>query len=124
MEANLKPALYLLPTPIGNRRDITIRALDILKDCNLIVSEDTRVARRLLSMYGISLAGRNLISYSDNSGSYERSNIIKQIRNGSSVALISDAGAPLISDPGYKLVSEVIVSGADVYSLPGPSSVI
>ena len=124
METNLKAGLYLLSTPIGNRGDITIRTLEILKECDLIVSEDTRVARKLLSMYQISLDGRNLVSYSDNSNSYARRKIVESIHNKKSVALISDAGSPLISDPGYKLVCEVISSGADVHSIPGPSSVI
>ena len=124
METNLKAGLYLLSTPIGNRGDITIRTLEILKECDLIVSEDTRVARKLLSMYQISLDGRNLVSYSDNSNSYARRKIVETIHNSKSVALISDAGSPLISDPGYKLVCEVISSGADVHSIPGPSSVI
>ena len=124
METNLKAGLYLLSTPIGNRGDITMRTLEILKECDLIVSEDTRVARKLLSMYQISLDGRNLVSYSDNSNSYARSKIVESIHNSKSVALISDAGSPLISDPGYKLVCEVISSGADVHSIPGPSSVI
>ena len=124
METNLKAGLYLLSTPIGNRGDITIRTLEILKECDLIVSEDTRVARKLLSMYQISLDGRNLVSYSDNSNSYARRKIVESIHNDKSVALISDAGSPLISDPGYKLVCEVISSGADVHSIPGPSSVI
>ena len=124
METNLKAGLYLLSTPIGNKGDITIRTLEILKECDLIVSEDTRVARKLLSMYQISLNGRNLVSYSDNSNSYARRKIVESIHNSKSVALISDAGSPLISDPGYKLVCEVISSGADVHSIPGPSSVI
>ena len=124
METNLKAGLYLLSTPIGNRGDITIRTLEILKECDLIVSEDTRVARKLLSMYQISLNGRNLVSYSDNSNSYARRKIVESIHNSKSVALISDAGSPLISDPGYKLVCQVISSGADVHSIPGPSSVI
>ena len=124
MGTNLKAGLYLLSTPIGNRGDITIRTLEILKECDLIVAEDTRVARKLLTMYQISLDGRNPTSYSDNSNSYARKKIVESICNGKSVALISDAGSPLISDPGYKLVCEVISSGADVYSAPGPSSVI
>ncbi|MED5531909.1 MAG: 16S rRNA (cytidine(1402)-2'-O)-methyltransferase [Pseudomonadota bacterium] len=124
METNLKAGLYLLSTPIGNRGDITIRTLEILNECDLIVSEDTRVARKLLSMYQISLDGRNLVSYSDNSNSYARRKIVESSHNSKSVALISDAGSPLISDPGYKLVCEVISSGADVHSIPGPSSVI
>ena len=124
METNLKAGLYLLSTPIGNRGDITLRTLEILKECDLIVSEDTRVTRKLLSMYQISLDGRNLVSYSDNSNSYARRKIVESIHNSKSVALISDAGSPLISDPGYKLVCEVISSGADVHSIPGPSSVI
>ena len=124
METNLKAGLYLLSTPIGNRGDITIRTLEILKECDLIVSEDTRVARKLLSMYQISLDGRNLVSYSDNSNSYARRKIVESIHNSKSVGLISDAGSPLISAPGYKLVSDVISSGAEVHSIPGPSSVI
>ena len=124
MSSKLEPGLYLLCTPIGNRGDITLRVLDVLENCDYIVSEDIRTAKKLLSMYKIMLAGRKIISYSDNSNAYTRKKILKNIQDGKSVALISDAGSPLISDPGYKLVSQLISDGGNLYSLPGANSVI
>ena len=124
MRSNLEPGLYLLCTPIGNRGDITLRVLDVLKNCDCIVSEDIQTAKKLLSMYEIMLAGRIMISYSDNSNDFTRRKILKYIEDRKSVALISDAGSPLISDPGYKLVSQIINEGGNLFSLPGANSVI
>ncbi len=124
MLSKLESGLYLLCTPIGNRGDITLRVLDVLKNCDCIVSEDIQTAKKLLSMYKIMLAGRKMIAYSDNSNASTRRKILNYIKDGKSVALISDAGSPLISDPGYKLVSQLITEGGNLYSLPGANSVI
>lgn len=124
MNTQLEAGLYLLSTPIGNKGDITLRTLEVLTECDIIVSEDTRIAKKLLSMYKISLSGRKLVNYSDNITPYARKKILESIKDGKVVAMISDAGSPLISDPGYKLVSEVINIGANLVSLPGASSVL
>jgi len=115
------PALYLVATPIGNLGDITLRALEVLKQADLIACEDTRESSKLLSHYGIS---KPLLSYNDHNGAQRRPAIIDALKNGQRVALISDAGTPLISDPGYKLVREVVQLGLQVTTLPGASSVL
>ena len=124
MADNLPSGLYLVCTPIGNRGDITLRTLEILKECDILISEDTRVAKKLLSMYSIPLRGRYLLSYKDKSTHVARQKIIEFIKANNSVVLMSDAGSPLISDPGHKLVADVIFSGESLFSLPGASSVI
>lgn len=117
----LQRGLYIVATPIGNLSDITLRALEILKNCDLIACEDTRVSQKLLSHYGIH---KPLISYHDHNADQRRPQIFDKISNGQSIALISDAGTPLISDPGYKLVRECYEKSLPVTFLPGPSSVI
>lgn len=113
--------LYIVATPIGNLADITLRAIDILGACDLILCEDTRVSKKLLSHYGIS---KPTLSYNDHNGEERRPQIFEALESGKRVALISDAGTPLVSDPGYKLVREVIERGFYVTSLPGASSVM
>jgi 16S rRNA (cytidine1402-2'-O)-methyltransferase len=113
--------LYIVATPIGNLSDITIRALDILKIVDLIVCEDTRVSGGLLSHYGIK---KPLLSYNDHNASERRPEIFAAINSGKRVALISDAGTPLISDPGYKLVREALDKDLYVTAIPGASSVL
>jgi 16S rRNA (cytidine1402-2'-O)-methyltransferase len=113
--------LYIVATPIGNLKDITIRALEILKAADLIACEDTRTSGKLLSYYGIKA---NLTSYHDHSGENKRHQITQQLQDGKIVVLISDAGTPLISDPGYKLVKEVADLGINIFPIPGASSVI
>lgn len=115
------PGLYIVATPIGNLQDITLRALEFLKQADLIACEDTRVSGKLLSFYGIS---KPTLSYNDHSGEGRRAEIIEALKNGRRVALVSDAGTPLVSDPGYKLVREVIEQGIYVTALPGASSVL
>jgi len=115
------PGLYIVATPIGNLKDITLRALDILNLVDLIVCEDTRVSGKLLSHYGIS---KPMLSYNDHNGEERRPHIFEELAQGKRVALISDAGTPLVSDPGYKLVREALERGIYVTALPGASSVM
>ena len=120
-KTQLKPGLYIIATPIGNREDISLRALRILKDVDIIACEDTRVSQKLLKFYNIST---KTIHYNDHSKEHHRRAIIDDLHNGKSVALTSDAGTPLISDPGFKLVSEVQEAGIYVTTIPGPSALI
>ncbi len=117
----LSPGLYVTATPIGNLGDITYRAVDVLKSVDLILCEDTRVSARLLSHYEIST---KCLAYHDHNAERVRPQILEQLKNGGAIALISDAGTPLISDPGFKLVREVADLGVKIMSIPGPSSPI
>ena len=116
-----KNGLYVTSTPIGNLSDITIRALDLLKSADLIACEDKRVSGKLLAYYEIKTP---TISYHDHNAQQVMPRLIAQLKEGKIVALISDAGTPLISDPGYKLVNECQKEGVMVTSLPGPSAVL
>lgn len=113
--------LYILATPIGNARDISLRALEVLKGCDVIAAEDTRVTAKLLAIHGIA---KPLIPYNDHNGPQMRPKILARLEQGQAVALVSDAGTPLVSDPGYKLVREAIAAGAAIVALPGPSAVL
>jgi 16S rRNA (cytidine1402-2'-O)-methyltransferase len=113
--------LYLVATPIGNLADISLRALSVLAGADLIAAEDTRHSRKLLSHFGIKA---ELTPYHEHNAAKERPRLLARIRAGFSVALISDAGTPLISDPGYKLVREALAAGLSVTSIPGPSAVL
>lgn len=115
------PGLYITATPIGNLGDITLRALDVLRSAALIVCEDTRVTGRLLARYGINTS---MIAYHDHNADGVRPSILRAISEGKAVALVTDAGTPLVSDPGYKLVRAVTEAGYYVTSLPGPSSLL
>ena len=119
MARPLQPALYLVATPIGNLADISLRALAILARADLIAAEDTRHSKKLLSHFG--LRG-GLTPYHEHNAEKERPRLLARIRAGQSVALISDAGTPLVSDPGYKLVREALDDGLTVLSIPGPSA--
>lgn len=112
--------LIVVPTPIGNLGDITFRAISALKEADLLLCEDTRTSRKLLDHYGIS---QDVISYRDQNHARVIDRIIKELIDGRTLALISDAGTPSISDPGYKLIKRVIELGFNVESLPGPSAV-
>ncbi len=121
MTAPLAPGLYLVATPIGNLSDITLRALAVLARANHICCEDTRHSQKLISHYGLS--GR-LTPYHDHNAARERPKILKWLAGGACVALISDAGTPLVSDPGYRLVREAAAQGSGIFSIPGPSAVL
>jgi 16S rRNA (cytidine1402-2'-O)-methyltransferase len=116
----LTGGLYLVATPIGNLRDITLRALEILSSCDLIACEDTRVTRKLTDHFGISTP---LTPYHDHNAEAARPKILDRLAAGASVALVSDAGTPLISDPGYKLVRAAHAAGHAVTAAPGASAV-
>jgi 16S rRNA (cytidine1402-2'-O)-methyltransferase len=114
-------ALYIVPTPIGNLEDITLRALEILRNVDVIACEDTRVTSKMLLVYGFKAS---MLVYNDFSTEGDRNKIFRALDEGKSVALVSDAGTPLISDPGYKLINEAHKAGYKVISLPGASSVL
>lgn len=120
----LLPGLYLVATPIGSARDITLRALDILASADVLAAEDTRTLRHLLDIHGVPLNGRRMIAYHDHNGAKARPQILAAIAQGKSVAYTSDAGTPLIADPGYHLTCEVRDAGHLVTAAPGPSSII
>jgi 16S rRNA (cytidine1402-2'-O)-methyltransferase len=117
----LPGGLYLVATPIGNLRDITLRALETLAAADLIACEDTRRSRTLLHHYAIATP---VTPYHDHNATLARPKLIERLAQGAAVALISDAGTPLISDPGYKLVREAHQAGSGVTALPGPSAVL
>src|SRR6478609_8162004 len=115
------PGLYLVATPIGHLGDITLRALETLAGVDIIACEDTRITRRLTERYAISA---ELKPYHEHNAAMARPKILEKLAQGASIALVSDAGTPLISDPGFKLVREVSAAGHAVIALPGPSSVL
>lgn len=117
----LEPGLYLVATPIGNLGDVSLRALVVLARADLIAAEDTRHSKKLLSHFGI---GGELTPYHEHNAERERPKLLARVRAGQTVALISDAGTPLVSDPGYKLVREALDQGLMVTSIPGPSAAL
>lgn len=115
------PGLYVVSTPIGNLRDITLRALDILGGVEEVLAEDTRVASKLMSAYGVKA---RLSPYHDHNGAERRPGLLKRLGEGARIALISDAGTPLVSDPGWKLVHEALEAGVKVWPVPGASALL
>ncbi|HUV33047.1 MAG TPA: 16S rRNA (cytidine(1402)-2'-O)-methyltransferase [Devosiaceae bacterium] len=120
----LESGLYLVATPIGNAADITLRALDVLARADAIAAEDTRQTRKLMEMHGITLAGRRMISYNDRNGAERRPRILAWLREGMSVAYCSDAGTPLVADPGYRLAEMAVAEGLGLTAIPGASAVL
>lgn len=116
----MKGVLYIVSSPIGNLKDITLRAIDVLKEVDFIVVEDTRVSIKLLNHYGIS---KPLIAVFSVKETERADRVIKLLLEGKNVAMLSDAGTPLISDPGYEIVRKAISSGIVVVPIPGPSAV-
>ena len=120
-DAPLEPGLYLVATPIGNLRDITLRALDVLAGADLVLAEDTRVAGKLLSAFGLS---KKLERYDEHSADRAGPKALALLREGGRVALVSDAGTPLVSDPGYRLAREAIAENLKVIPIPGASALL
>ncbi len=120
-EAPLAPGLYVIATPIGNLRDITLRALDVLAAADLVLAEDTRVTAKLLQVYGLSA---KLERYDEHGAERTRPKAMAALAEGKVVALVSDAGTPLVSDPGYKLVREAAAEGHPVFPIPGASALL
>ena len=121
---SLPAGLYLVATPIGNARDITLRALDVLTAAEILVAEDTRVLRKLLAIHGVAIRDRKVQSYHDHSPDRIRSMILNAVKDGAAVAYTSDAGMPLIADPGFALVRDAVDMGLTVTSVPGPSAAL
>ena len=117
----ITPGLYLVATPIGNLRDITLRALDVLGAVDLVLAEDTRVAGKLLAAHGLKA---RLQRYDEHAAAQARPRILADLAAGAAIALISDAGTPLISDPGYRLAREAAAQGSAVIPIPGPSATL
>jgi len=120
MDEPLPPGLYIVATPIGNLGDLTVRAADVLRRADLILAEDKRVTAKLLAHIG---ATARMQAYHDHSSAADRERVLGRLA-GEAVALVSDAGTPLISDPGYKLVRAARAAGLPVHTLPGPSAAI
>jgi len=118
-DAPLEPGLYVVATPIGHLRDITLRALDVLAAADLVLAEDTRVTGKLLSAYKLS---KPMQRHDEHAAARARPKALAALAEGKRVALVSDAGTPLISDPGYRLVREAVEQGFAVHPIPGPSA--
>ena len=117
----IENALYIVPTPIGNLKDITLRALEVLSNVNLIAAEDTRKSRILLNHYKIE---NELISFYSHNEEVRIPQILEKLKNGNSVALVSDAGTPGISDPAYSLIRELIIQNIKIIPLPGATAFV
>ena len=118
--AELEPGLYVVATPIGHLSDVSARALSTLRDADLVAAEDTRVTQRLLGHYGIE---QRLVSLHEHNEEAVTERLVTALQNGDAVALVSDAGTPLISDPGFRLVRAAAQAGIAVFTVPGPSAV-
>lgn len=117
----LDAGLYIVATPIGNLRDISLRAIDILRAADEVLAEDTRVARRLFDAHNIRAT---LSPYHDHNGAKRRPEILKKLEEGQAIALISDAGTPMVSDPGWKLSHDALEAGIKVFPIPGASALL
>ena len=124
MQGRLEPGLHLIATPIGTARDITLRALDILASADVLAAEDTRSLRHLMEIHGVALGGRPLLAYHDHNGAAMRPRILSALAQGKSVVYASEAGTPLVADPGYQLARAVVADGHVLRAAPGPSAVL
>lgn len=120
----ISAGLYFVATPIGSARDITLRGLDLLAGVDVIAAEDTRTARKLMDIHGVPLGKRPILAYHDHSGDAMRARIVAEIVAGKSVAYVSEAGTPLVADPGYALGRAVIEAGLPLTAAPGASAVL
>ncbi|WP_170562868.1 16S rRNA (cytidine(1402)-2'-O)-methyltransferase [Ruegeria atlantica] len=123
-KVRLGAGLYFVATPIGAARDITLRALDVLASADVIAAEDTRSLRRLMEIHGVPLEGRRILAYHDHSGAGARGKILDSLQDGKSVAYASEAGMPMIADPGYDLGRQAAEAGHTVTCAPGPSAAL
>ncbi|MGR3724092.1 16S rRNA (cytidine(1402)-2'-O)-methyltransferase [Abyssibius alkaniclasticus] len=121
---SLAPGLYLVATPIGAARDITLRALDILASADMLAAEDTRNTRHLMEIHGIALNGRKILPYHDHNGAQQRPRLLAAVAEGRSLAYVSDAGTPMVADPGYALAQGMIAQGLPVFAAPGASALL
>ncbi|WP_342076618.1 16S rRNA (cytidine(1402)-2'-O)-methyltransferase [Yoonia sp. SS1-5] len=122
--AKLAAGLYFVATPIGAARDITLRGLDVLASADIIAAEDTRTARKLMEIHGVGLDGRKVVAFHDHSGDGPVNGLVQQMLQGRSVAYVSEAGTPLVADPGYELGRAAIAAAVQVYTAPGASAVL
>jgi 16S rRNA (cytidine1402-2'-O)-methyltransferase len=120
----IPPGLHFVSTPIGAARDITLRALDVLAGADVLVAEDTRTLKHLMEIHGIALGGRPLIAYHDHSGEGQTQRLLALLADGKSLAYASEAGTPLISDPGFELARAVAAAGLPMTAAPGPCAAI
>lgn len=120
----LAPGLHFVATPIGAARDITLRALDILRAADVLAAEDTRTLRHLMEIHGIPVGSRPLVAYHDHNGTEARPRLLRALEEGKSVAYASEAGTPLVADPGFQLARAAIAAGLPVLAAPGPSAVL
>lgn len=120
----IAPGLHFIATPIGAARDITLRALDILAGADVLAAEDTRTLRHLMEIHGVALGDRPLLAYHDHNGDAMRPRLIRALQEGKSVAYASEAGTPLVADPGYQLSRAAIAAGMPVLAAPGASAVL
>jgi 16S rRNA (cytidine1402-2'-O)-methyltransferase len=121
VDGALQPGLYVVATPIGNARDITLRALDVLGAASAVLAEDTRVTAKLMTMHGLK---RPLTAVHDHNEATIAGQVVRRIQDGEAIALVSDAGTPLVSDPGFKVVRAVAAAGLPVIPIPGASSAL
>lgn len=120
----IPPGLHLIATPIGAARDITLRALDLLAGCDVLVAEDTRSLRHLMELHGLRPGTRPLLAYHDHNGEKMRPRLLAALAEGKRVLYASEAGTPLVADPGYQLARAAIAAGHAVHAAPGPSAML
>ena len=120
----IAPGLYLVATPLGNARDITLRALDLLAGADVLAAEDTRSLRRLMEIHGVALGDRPLVAYHDHNGDRARPRLMAALEAGQSVVYASEAGTPLISDPGFDLMRAALQAGVPCTTAPGPTAAV